>query len=171
MENKIEPTAEEQKDLLESLYTEYFSSLVEYAQCHGCSPDLAEDLVQETFMVALEKTSELYNAPSRKGWLIRTLLYHIGNNRRSTQYAQKLMRMLEQQIKDPNGELLSLETLYHGLIREDDLKLLIGYWVKLESVKDLADERNLSEEACKKRIQRAKARFKQAFEKEIGNLN
>lgn len=122
-------------------------------------------------MVALEKASELYNAPSRKGWLIRTLLYHIGNNRRNSQYAQKLIRMLEQQIKDPNGELLSLETLYHGLIREDDLKLLIGYWVKLESVKDLADERNLSEEACKKRIQRAKARFKQAFEKEIGNLN
>ena len=49
MDNRNKPTAEQLNKMLTSLFQEYADYLLDYAQNYGCSPDLAEDMVQETF--------------------------------------------------------------------------------------------------------------------------
>ena len=168
MDDKMNPTEEELSKVFISLYDKYFDVLVDYAQNHGFNSDLAEDLTQEVFMVALEKPLELYRAVSRKGWLIRTLLYRMGNCQRKMQYVQRLKAMMAQRIKEPSSEMLSPGDMYHGLISDEDLTLLIKYWVDGLTVKDLMEELGIRRDACKKRLQRAKDRFQKAYDKEIG---
>ena len=170
MGGKDKPTAEELKALIAELYLAYGSYLTDYAQNSGCNPYVAEDLVQETFTIALQKSLDLYQAASRRGWLIRTLRNLIGNQQRNIRYAQKLLKRLEKQASDSHTDELSPLLLYKGMISEDDLNLLLRYWDYGDSVESIAKDLNLKIEACKKRIQRAKARFKKAYEEQIGRL-
>ncbi len=170
MDGKAKPTAEELNELITSLFNEYTPYLVDYAQNNGCSPEVAEDLVQDTFVIALEKSEKLYYAPSQRGWIIRTLRNLIGNHQRNIIYAQKLSQMLERRSDDARAEELSLPLLYEGMIDEGDLDLLIRYWVHGDPVKKIAADLGLKFENCKKRLQRARARFAKAYEEQIGRL-
>lgn len=170
MDGKVIPTAKQQKALLSSLYEEYFDYLVDYAQANGFSYDVAVDLVQDTYVVALQKAVDLYHASSQKAWLIVTLRNLSGNHQKNIMYAQKLQQILEANYSEKSPTDLHPFILYKNLIDAEDLDILIRYWVNGDTAKMIAADLGLKEEACKKRIQRAKARFKKAYEEQIGRL-
>ncbi len=170
MEGKEMPTAEQLDALITSLFNDYASYLVDYAQNYCCSPDVAEDLVQETFIVALKKAETLYFAPSQRGWLIRTLRNLAANYQRRILYAQKLKQMLERS-DDAQTDEISPSLLYKGMISESDLDILIRYWDHGDSIQKIADDFGINSENCKKRLQRAKARFAKAYDEYIEPLN
>ena len=166
MEGKEMPTAEQLNELLTSLYENYFGYLVDYAQNCGYSPEVAEDLVQDTFTVAVRKAEDLYHAVSHRGWLIRTLRNTASNYQRKIMYAQRLLVKLEQQYLTDRREPLAPRVLYDGLIDTKELELLIRYWADGESVRSIALSLGISEDACKKRIYRARDRLLKALEEE-----
>ncbi len=171
MEGKTMPTAEQLNALITSLFNDYAAYLVDYAQNYRCSPEVAEDLVQETFIVALKKAETLYSAPSQRGWLIRTLRNLMANYQRRILYAQKLIQMLEKHTDDAQTDEISPSLLYKGLISESDLDILIRYWDHGDSIQKIADDYGISFDNCKKRLQRAKARFAKAYDEYIEHLN
>lgn len=164
------PSAGELKDMLSSLYNNFAAYLVELAQRNGCSPDYAEDLVQDTFTIAMEKIVDLYHSENRRGWLVLTLKNRIGTVYRSMQYAQRLLQNLEQLHRSDYQDGLKPEALYSGLVSEEDLRLLVDFCVNGLSVKMLAARLGISEATCKKRIERARKRFRQEYEKNITQL-
>ena len=170
MDNRNKPTAEQLNKMLTSLFQEYADYLLDYAQNYGCSPDLAEDMVQETFTIAVQKAENLYYAVSQRGWLILTLRNTISNYQRNIMYAQRLLKKLELQLLDVKPEPLSPSLLYEGLIDQKDLDLLIRYWSYGESVKSIAKSLGISEDACRKRLYRAKERLKDALDQEAKDL-
>ena len=171
MESKVDsPNTEELKELLDSLYREHAAFLVELAQVYGCSPDYAEDIVQETFRIAVDKAEAVFLSPNRKGWLIQTMKHRIGHNYRAMQYAQRLQRQLQDLYSGEREDQIKLKTLYAGLVSEEDLSLLIHFYVDSWSVKALAASLHIKEETCKKRIQRAKARFLKAYKEYVEHL-
>lgn len=170
MDGKGIPTAEQLNALLSKLYEEYFDYLVDYAQSNGFSPDVAADLVQDTYTVALQKAVDLYNATSQRAWLIVTLRNLAGNHQKNIMYAQKLQQILAANYSDQSPADLPPSVLYKNMIDAEDLDILIRYWVNGDTAKMIAADLGLKEEACKKRIQRAKARFKKAYEEQIGRL-
>ena len=171
MDNREDtPSAGELGEMLSSLYNDFAAYLVELAQMNGCSPDHAEDLVQDTFTIAMEKIVELYHSKNRRGWLVLTLKNRMGTVRRSMQYAQRLLQNLEQLHRSDHKDELKPEALYSGLVSEEDLRLLVDFCVKGLSVRMLAARLGISEAACRKRIERAKERFRQAYDKNISQL-
>ena len=171
MEKKEKPSAEVCNELVASLYRERFKYLVETAIRSGCSEDYAEDVVQDVFQTALERPTELYNSENKVGWLVLTLRNHIGHNYRAIMYAQRFMEYLQKiHTGKLEAEFLKPDDLYAGLISDEDLSLLIRFCLDGASVKTIADELQINEETCKKRIQRAKARFLKAYKKHIGNI-
>ena len=167
---KDRPSADELSEMLSSLYHEFAAYLVELAQRFGCSPDCAEDMVQDTFAVAVEKIDELYHSENRRGWLVLTLKYRIGTTYRSMQYAQKLLQDLKQLQSMDYEDQMKPEDLYSGLISEEELRLLTQFCVKGLPIKVLAEELKISEAACKKRIERAKQRFRKAYEQHVSKI-
>ena len=55
---------------------------------------------------------------------------------------------------------------YRGLVSDEELQLLLRYYLEGRSRKELARELGIDIEACGKRIQRAKAHLKAAMERD-----
>ena len=97
----------------------------------------------------------------------QTLKNVIGYQLRCMRYAAELQRKLRERIpeegKSGSGGLPP-ETLYRGTVSDEDLRLLIWFYLEDWSQKELAEELGISLNACKKRIQRAKERLRSALE-------
>ena len=63
----------EQDRLLEALYDQCYRDLLSYAQTCLGNPDLAEDMVQDTFHEATNQVDCLLEHPYPDRWLIKTL--------------------------------------------------------------------------------------------------
>lgn len=68
----------QQNDPLHQLYVEHYSCLFRFARSY-VNQDLAEDLVQETFLIAQKRIDRVIGSENPKGWLINTLRNVIGN--------------------------------------------------------------------------------------------
>ena len=169
LEKPEKPSAAELRELVDSLYRKYVKKLVERAQRCGCSPDYAEDVVQEVFRAATERAADLYASPNQIGWLMRTLRNKLGDNYRAMKCAQRLKAQMEKKAADAYEDQLSPQALYKGLVSDEELDLLIRFYVGGYPIRDIAANLNISYETCKKRIQRAKAHFYEAFKDQIEN--
>lgn len=170
MEKTENPSAEEQNELVDSLYREYFTQLVEKARRCGCSADNAEDIVQEVFQIAWVKAAELYASENRIGWLHLTLRNRIGHNYRAMRYAEKLLEHVKTSYAATHEDHLNLKVVYYGLVSVEELDLIIRFLVHGVPARQIAEEEGISLENCKKRIQRAKAHFFREYKKYIENL-
>ena len=159
LEKPENPSAAELQQLVETLYREHFKKLVEKARRSGCSLDYAEDIVQEVFRIAMEKAAELYASENRIGWLVITLHNRIGQNFRAMQYAQRLKAEMVKLHNDRYEDHLDPKDIYHGLVSDEDLDILVRFRVEGRPIQSIADHYGIKYETCKKRLQRAKARF------------
>ena len=151
----------------EQLYCEMFKTMYFYAHSILRNESLAEDAVQDAFHIAWVRADKLFESENPKGWLIKTLYNVLRNTSRSqsafsrvfadTKYAeQELSRAAE------NDDYFSI--YYSELLhRKDYVYLRLGYIEGL-SIHEIAAAENISIEACKKRIQRAREKLRKELE-------
>lgn len=153
----------QQNDPLRQLYIEYYSYLVRLARSF-VNQDLAEDLVQETFLIAQKRLNCVTDSINPAGWLVNTLKNVIGNTyqKRHFIYTQLIL----ESIVDKSSEYVHpVNDMYAGLIDEEALSLLVWIYCEGTSYQEAANRLDISLNACKKRIQRAKQALKLAIEK------
>lgn len=158
---------ENQDRELEKLYREMFHSCFIYAVNALGDESLAEEAVQDTFRIACERADRLFSSQNPKGWLIETLKNVIRNMRRTrAQISRAIADMVsagEISYAASDGE--NLQLLYSGIVSDGDFALLKRISVDGYSMLEAAEELGINLEACKKRVQRAKRKFKKFFEK------
>lgn len=157
----------EQSKQIETLYLELFGKLMAYARSALENEALAEEAVQEVFRIACQKPAELCGSPNPRGWLLVTLRNTIHNIKRSqikaglgwTRYllprAEELTR-----AEDPTD----LGLLYGSLAETEEFRLLTEMVIEGRSYRELAASRRITEETCRKRVQRAR----EYLQKKIG---
>ena len=156
-------TRKEQQAFFDELYLKMYSDLYKLAYAAFRSPDIAQDIVQETFLVAYKKLEDLSASPSPRGWLVNTLKNVVGNTYK--QQAKLTDMFVPLETAEQSRELqIPVRLQYRGLIDEGSLQLLVWIYCEKWSYQEAADELGLSLAACKKRIQRAKAQLKAALE-------
>ena len=152
-----------QNDPLRQLYLKHYRHLVRLAQSF-VNQDLAEDLVQETFLIAQTRLDCVVGSKNPVGWLVNTLRNVIGNTYQKRHFI--CTHLISESIIDEAGEYeYPVNEMYAGLIDEETLSLLIWIYCEGTSYQEAADRLGISLNACKKRIQRAKTALKQAIEK------
>ena len=113
----------QQNDPLHQLYVEHYSYLYRFARSF-VNPDLAEDLVQETFLIAQKRLDRVTSSENPTGWLINTLKNVIGNTYQKRQFIYT--ELSPDAIADEAGEYVhSINDMYAGLIDDEALSLLI----------------------------------------------
>ena len=121
-------------------------------------------------MMAIRHIDEIKKSRNPRGYLRQALKYVIGYQLRSLRYAIKLQKKLQDDLghaqDEGDSDALQIETLYQGAIRDEELRLLIRFYLDGWPQRDLAEELGISEEACKKRIRRAKERLRSALQEE-----
>lgn len=153
----------EQGKTIALLYKEMYDNLYTYAYGILREKELSEELVQETFQIACDKPSELLSSANPRGWLMNTLKNVMKNVRRKRATMAKYIVLAEavdiDQIagSDPGSDI---DLLYSGLISEDEFQLLKRVTVDRYTMLEAAEELGISEDACKKRVQRAKKKLR-----------
>ena len=152
---------------IEKLYREMFTQLNIYAQSALQDRSLGEEAVQDTFRIACIKIDELMASSNPKGWLMNTLKNVISNMKRSR---ARLLRILFTAVEVNEASFGSVnddidpEIMYGGIISAEEFDLLKKIVLERYSMLEAAEELGISVEACKKRLQRAKTKFKKKLQ-------
>ena len=149
----------EERELIDRLYFEMYDSLVGYANSYLNDQQRAEELTQEVFVSAVQKPEALMNCPNPKGWLYKTMWNMIQNSNRVTSRQMKLIadfltvngREITVSIDQPD-----LKLKYGKLAETEEFKLIYDMAVLGKTHEEIATERNISVNTCKKRAERAK---------------
>lgn len=149
---------------LHQLYLENYSSLICFAKSVMNNPDAAEDLVQETFLIAQYKLDAVLSSPNPHGWLMNTLKNTIGNYYKQQRFVAQ--SLIVESSSDCTSECtLSVNELYAGLVSPEELKLLVWIYCENVSRQEASERLGISPAACRKRLQRAKQSLRSAIQK------
>ena len=155
-------TGEQSRDIAR-LYKEMYNKLYTYAHAVLQEKELSEELVQETFKIACGKPSEPLTSPNPQGWLMKALKNTMKNARRKRATMAKYIVPAEAvdidqlTVPDPGD---NIDLMYSGLLSEEEFQLVKWVAVDRYTMLEAAEELGISEEACKKRVQRAKEKMR-----------
>ncbi len=157
--------SEKQNDI-EQLYRELYQPMLLYAGQLLQNYAQAEEAVQDTFRIACACYSEMRHSQNPKGWLFNTLKNVIRNQRRARKRLCQMLELLSSQdVPQQETDEMDLGVLYGNLTEKKSYHLLRRLAVDGYTIKELAEEQNISIETCKKRVQRARQELKKYFEK------
>lgn len=162
-EEKRKELPAEMSEAVAQAYLRYHDYLVKYAQRRGFSADAAEDLVQETFLRVCKDPKQLLTCRKASSWLLGVLKHRIAHLKNDLQHAEQLQAELEIHYSEQYEDQLALRLIYGGIISEKDLELLILYGVEGYTYTELCAKFGIEEPACRKQIERARKRFRNAL--------
>lgn len=146
------------REEIERLYLQMYDMLFQYARYALNSDALAEDAVQDTFSIACQKPEALYTNPNPEGWVFNTLKHVISNTIRSQHIARRILINYFAVIADEIStfsDSLSPNVLYHNVAETAEFQLLQERVLDGKTYSEMAQERGITEDACRKRMQRA----------------
>lgn len=157
--------SQEQKDALAQLYRETYYGLSSYARSSLRSKALVEEAVQETFLIACSRPEKVLNSPNPTGWLVLALRYAMqGIQARERKFA---LEPYHADQTDAAELQLDPKLLYDSYLTNEEFELLRRVTVDGYTLMEAAEELGLSMEACKKRAQRAKKKFREKYFQDI----
>lgn len=160
----------ENNRMIEDLYIDMYPILLRYATNSLRNPHLAEEAVQETFRIACAKYVQLMESPNRQGWLTNTLKHVISNTRRSQTKFNSLFMIIttKAQMSPEKAEDNVVLSMYcTTVLGKEDFWLVKQIIIEKKTMLEASNEIGISVNACKKRIQRAKEKLKDAIVKDF----
>lgn len=153
-----------QRHEIEVLYFELFGQMRIYACSALESEALAEEAVQETFRIACMKPEQLCDSPNPRGWLFNTLKYVIQNTRKIRNRAGNLLAEYiahRETSQNWTEDAVDPDLLFEDVLDSEEYRLVKAFALEGRSLLELALERGITLNACKKRLQRAREMLKQ----------
>ena len=144
---------------IDRLYLQMYPLLFEYARSSLSNDALAEEAVQDTFIIACQKAEALCNSPNPEGWLVNTLKNVLSNTIRSQNIARRiLLDYFATNIHDisASSDRVELEILYDDIADLEEFKLLKEIALDGKSYLEMAQARGITVGTCRKRVERAK---------------
>lgn len=157
-------TTDDQNTQIDNLFREMHDSLYAYAAAALKNSALAEEAVQDAFVIACCKPEALLSSPNPRGWLVKTLKYSIFAIRKSQSQMSLLLLSLQTgsrrqaTVSASEAGYIDLLSLCQNCLN-DDFELFMRVARDQCSMLEAAEEFGLSVEACKKRVQRARKKI------------
>ena len=154
-----------QREFLDSLYNEMKWKLLYYARQHLNDPQQAEDAVQNALVVACRRVEMVMQHEKPQAWLMEVL-------------RRTVLDMRENIAVDYQRNSVDPETYqnfhyddhhlieYGDLLNSEDFRIIEMAIVHRYSMREIAEDLGISEEAAKKRKQRSLDRLRQNYFKE-----
>lgn len=144
---------------IDRLYLQMYPILFEYARSALSSGALAEEAVQDTFIIACQKPEALCGSPNPEGWLFNVLKNVISNTMRKQTSAKRIfLDYVSSNAKNipASPDRVGLEILYDDIAGLDEFKLLKEMALEGRSYLEMAEARGITVSTCRKRVERAK---------------
>lgn len=148
----------------DELYSEYYKDLFKYAYRLTYEKNMAEEIVQDTFIEAYKKIELLAQHENPAGWLYVTTRNIIKAYMREYLSIKTLLPLEDHEIGVADEE--REEIFLSNYLNEQDAKIIFKFYVEKRSLTEISEEYAISLSACKMRIKRAREKFKEIYEKE-----
>ncbi len=162
-------TNEKSKIFIDKLYREHFPDMLTMAKKRVGFMTIAEDIVQDTFLEALDQIDMLYEHENPGGWLMETA------KRKAMSVWRRMKARSEREAREVWLELKGIEAdfglteLYMVMDKELNLHertLFTMYYLEGYSARELADMEGITVGNFKVRMLRIRSKLKQSIEKE-----
>ena len=148
----------------DALYKSQYEKMIKLAYRMLGSMESAQDIVQETFMLALLRWDEVSVHPLPEGWLALTVRNLVQNERR--RYANHEELPLDSFMEQPDTrQEYPLSHLLPKKLSEEDRQLLIWKFELQMDNRQIADRLGISITASKNRVSRAVKRCRNLLKK------
>lgn len=144
---------EPETDLIQELMVRHARPMAQWTYRQTGSRELAEDLVQETFLLAYSKRETLCRHENPAGWLYCVLRHMLEKERRRQRVMSGLPAEPDRLPGDADVELPMAAYLPQGLSREEQELLLLRLEQK-RSFGEIAGLLQIGEAACRQRYHR-----------------
>ena len=148
----------EESERIEEYYRRYNVKLFRVAAASfNNNRAMAEDAVNQVFLVACQNPQKLIEHPRPEAWLMTTLRYVIFHEKRYRARFQSLFIGILPLVKQDSFESkMKLDALYPGLTETPAFQIIKWFAIDGYSVADIAEKLGISINACKKRMERAR---------------
>lgn len=150
----------------EQVYREHSARLYKQAFYVLHDSHLAEDLVEETFLIFLYKQRDLLDHPNIAGWLSVTLKNLINDEMKSARYRLEIPLMYDDTIPSFDIYHQPLEELLPKGLLPKEREILILLYEEQLSYEEISHRLGISVLNCRTRAFRAKTHYKKLMEKE-----
>ncbi len=144
---------------LAALYAAMYETLYQKTMLRYHDPDFAEDVIHETFAIACVESKQLMEHPCPEGWLLVTAR-HVAERkyRLRDHHLLPLEGIVQRQSNrsDDPADLLDPDVLYANLAQTKEYRLIRERAEGRLTTADAAMKHGITEDAYRKRIQRAK---------------
>ena len=153
-----------QEQLINDLYKNYARMIRDWAYRHTGNIEIAEDIMQETFLILLVKIDKVIEHEDPRKWLFRTarnVLLHAYRDMK--QNTTKLVELNEETVPDGYEQDMGLLEVFPSSFRPRDKQIMMMYYVDKRSIKDVADTFGISNSACKMRLLRLREELRKFY--------
>lgn len=150
-------------EFFNKFYLDHSERLYRIARRLLNDPDLAHDVVNDTFLIVFLKIDIVRNHPNPVGWLLHTLKNRIGNELQLAYRAHDipLIETIVADDKSVEEQVFTLaDCLLEGLT-DNEREILILFYEKQCSCEEISKIAGIDISACRTRLFRARQRFKQ----------
>ena len=162
----FEHCSEETQAAVEAVYHTEHAGLLRYARRMNLNENLAEEAVQETFVIFMRNYEKWKSRELGAGWLYGVLKNVAMHILRDENEVKLRCISLEDIVCEPGAE----EPGYHFAQHppdDPDLQLLKRFYVDGIHLRELAAEYGISVAACKMRLKRARERIRKRNREEV----
>ncbi len=152
---------------IEQLYADNYMKL--YCYAYGIIKDhhTAENLINDTFVTAVQKAEHLMEHENPVGWLIQSLKFKLmqylrAEGRHPTNVPLDLVA--EQSSRHERPEDVTDRMFLEKVLKDSDLRMFDLFYYEGYSHKELADEFGISIPASQKRLERIRKKLRDALE-------
>lgn len=155
----------EQSEWFDQLYREHSARLFKQAYYVLHDRHLAEDLVEETFLILLYKQSDLVKHPNLAGWLSLTLKNLIYDELKSARHRLEVPLISDNTATSSDTYYQSLDELLPKGLFPKEREILILLFEEQLSYDEIAQHLGISVLNCRTRAFRAKAHYRALISK------
>lgn len=165
---------DKQRKYIQKIFDEMQEVLFGIAMKYLKNEDFAWDAIQETYLTLCKKVDKLMESSNPQGYVINTLMNKVHNG--ITEIIKTNQRFVYQihnddkentepiveQIPDETSYFVDIE--YSDAVKAEDYELLKLVDIEGYTIAEAANKMGMNVEKCKKRLQRARKRMKDAIE-------
>ena len=159
-----------QNEWFDQLYREHSARLFKQAYYVLHDSHLAEDLVEETFLILLYKQHDLVKHPNLAGWLSLTLKNLILDELKSARHRLEMSLISDNSATYVDTYHQPLDELLPKELYPKEREILILLFEEQLSYEEIAQRLGISVLNCRTRAFRAKAHYKELITKGKNNF-
>ena len=149
----------EQDQFFTKIYKERRKPLLMYAESALGNYAMAEDAVQLAFEIGWRKIEDFQNCPKPEGWIFKSLEFVISNMKSRLRTERRVIAIVDEYRPDlvaAPADPLPLRVHYGDLVDTPQFQIIYEMEFYGRTLAEIAKDLGISENACKKRAERAR---------------